>query len=377
MKVFNFSEKDLTPERFIKDRHTLSAVTMSKPSKISAAHRFKEDLQKRHGGIKKRKIFVSKGNLKYSQDKIKPLLETMFHSKCNTDHILSYIKGKNPHTIIREECVGKDMLIKFDIRKYYDNISGKMIYNSLKKLGFNHQGATHITKLCTVKIGNKYSLQQGSSVSPVLSNIVGYFYIDKPVQSYLEEIEKQYPKLEITYKRFCDNIGIWVDGPVPTGFSDQLKEEIKRRIKTFKVHDWYTIRGNHPKLAQTFLGVTLNSQMKIQRVRYDKIRAILFNSIIDWTLQNALKYFRENGDDRFDGVYSGSDTIEKFHERMGGYVNYVKQVNQKQGLRLEKLLEASKKCTWMPLSNVDILEKIKKYTNDDESVQEYMSKIFT
>ncbi|MFP4019686.1 MAG: hypothetical protein ACLFUH_10595, partial [Bacteroidales bacterium] len=61
----------------------------------------------------------------------------------------------------------------------------------------------------------------------------------------------------------------------------------------------------------------------------------------------------------------------------GGYVNDVKQVNQKQGLRLEKLLEASKKCTWMPLSNVDILEKIKKYTNDDESVQEYMSKIFT
>lgn len=377
MKQFNFGESNLTPEGFVHDRHTAAIVTMSKPHKISGAQKFKDDLQKRHGGMKKRKVFVSKGYLKYAQDRVvRSLLKNIFYDKFNTEHIISYKKGVDPHEVLKRECIGKDLMVKFDIKKYYDNITSNMIYNSLRKLGFNHSGAKMITKLCTVKINGRYTLQQGSSVSPLISNVVGHFYLDKPIMKYLDKVREKYPRLEVTYKRYCDNIGIWLDGPIPGNLLEPMKADIKEMIKPFRTHDWYTISGDHPKMAQTFLGVTLNEHMKIPKFRYERVRALLFNAATKDTILEAAKYFQERGEEVPLGL---GEIKEKFLQRMRGFTTYVKKVNSKQGLELEKLISAIDIVGGKPrmIDKLDdnVFWAIKQYGKKNESLETYKARL--
>ena len=385
--------------KFITDNHTLASVVMGQPSKFSAAIKFKDDLQTPVRIKKNRKLFKSEGALKYSQGKIKQVLNYLFEQKVNDKAMLAYIPKRNWLHILKEEAVGHDVVISFDIRKYYDNIYSQHIYNSFRKMGLNHKMATTFTKLSTVNIRGKYSLQQGSEVSPLISNIVGYYYFDRDIEKYLEGLKRVYPQLELKYKRYCDNLYIFLDGNIPN-ITENIKAEVKKIVGAggFKTHTWNTVGKNHPKLAQRILGLNVGEKISVPKDKYQQVRGTLFNCIRDGVAYNIAKYYEKNGDDvhgNMLGVYHSdihrkvNYMIDRWFSQMRGYINYVKQANSRQGMRLEKLLGAAgylrEKYTpvetpWFFIKMRGELPEeefllVKQYQNDTESVEDYLKKI--
>ena len=89
---------------------------------------------------------------------------------------MAYRKGVSATKYIRESIPHARLLVTFDIKKYYDNVTLKHIEECLTKCGFQVLGARLVGRYCVVRKGNRSTLQQGSPVSPAISNIVGHFH---------------------------------------------------------------------------------------------------------------------------------------------------------------------------------------------------------
>lgn len=306
----------------------------------------------------KRIVYASNKTLRPVQSKLIPLFKSLIEKVPNSQ-IIAYRKGINAASIIRE-MEGKKYLIKFDIKKYYDHIQKKHIKKVLMAHGYSRRGAQLIAHYCLVtrKIPNTgytlETLQQGSPVSCDISNLVGYYYIDKFIIRWLTEYTKNNTNVECIFARYSDNIAITVDskteGAIRLEDIQDFKEYIKRELKIggFLTHKWGVIPNSHPKRNQKFLGVILNKKARIDRSLFETWRATLFNACRVGQDITAANYWENRGIPLCNEAerFLSTDAIKmalrkRFLMVATGQAAYLKSINEEQHLQLRKLLMGS------------------------------------
>lgn len=360
--------------KHISNWYDLASVLGLKTHILSYALRERDKLQTRIK-LGDRVVYKSGRALKVIQSRLTTLVEPLFDALPGNECALAYRQGLSATKVVSNVRHAK-MLITFDIKKYYDNVTLKHIEECLKMCGFQTLGARLVGRYCVVKKGSRSTLQQGSPVSPAISNIVGHFYFDTPIRQWLGS---EHPDIDTTYVRYCDNIALFIHGDVPEGFTDRFKSFVKETLREegFRTHKWNCIADSNPMKNQKFLGIVLNAQARMELSIVDRLRAILFNWCLFGGEQTAERFMAEEGIQLREFSIEGMK-VEKLRQVMRGHINYVKGVNEKHAMWLEKLLGAA---TIIDDSNVkasnipNLLAHVKKYKDMAESYDEYISSV--
>jgi hypothetical protein len=420
MRVTKYSDDIFSPNgdiNFITDYHTLGMAIGVKPSTLSyllrPSREGKRVIDEKVTAVplkKGRKTYSSHHPLKYVQQRIGYLLLRLQRT-LDTDHLWSYKPGFDVYKHIHEVS-GAKYFVECDVKKYFDNINTTKIADTLNFLGMQRRGSMLLARYLTVlrmsPSGKPIrTLQQGSKASPYMSNLVGYYYFDRPILQWIEEMKSTYPKAKITYKRYCDNLVMALDGDIPIGLPKEAKQLFIDVIlgAKFRYHGLRITPNNHPKKNQKFLGVVLNDKIRIEKEKYEELRATLFNACRTSVDTTASRYFEVNPILKRPQYDAGSRLLrlykEKFRMVMTGKVANITSINKYDGLALKKLLSAAYYlcdlnfnhtdwtnssptvyCTGETLEgekrftlHEELFKAVKQYKNKAESVDDYIGRI--
>jgi len=376
MRIVSFNQNDVAStdfwKKFIHDWYSLGQIIQVPTTQLSHVLRNKSEYVRKHN-IKGRTVYASHPSLEFIQKRLLTVLTPIQESIPNA-HMLAYRKGVNPRDSLKT-CVGFDIEISVDIKKYFDNISHSKIVDTLKFFGFSHEGASLISRYCTVQRtvkGNKIStLQQGSATSSVLSNLVGYHLFDQAIMSWLEQQKKKYPNFTYKFFRYCDNLALFASN-VPEEFVEQYKTTVDNIMHSvsFRTHEWTVTAHNHPRRAQRFLGVVLNNELKLSESEFRTFRSTLFNSCVyGLTAMAIYNVFEETKNYRFASFVSTKDFTEalaidkgesisaikeSFMRKLRGKVSYLKTVNTEQYTQALKLYNMAVELDALWFSNKNL-----------------------
>ena len=334
----------------VSDWYTLGAVIGVTPQLLAWTLKARDSMQHRID-LKGRTVYASEKPLKHVQIHIEAMLSGLLDSVQDNEVVLAYRQGVNPAVRLREYA-GSERLISFDIRHYYDSVKLRQhIAPTLEDYGFTPAGARLVGRYCvvrrdtvklqgdegTVQRGGIQSLQQGCPASPVISNLVGYKFIDRPI---LDWLRGKWPNLKYKYVRYCDNAELFLQEETDKEFYNAYKEFVCKELRKngFRTHDWASI-GQHDRHRNIqFLGVVLNKVTRVEREKIDALRATLFNMATRQSLhdfyEECLRFHREYGTvESEDGM-----TVVRCLRALSGYVAYLTPINQKHAMWLRKLL---------------------------------------
>ena len=185
--------------------------------------------------------------------------------------------------------------------------------------------------------------------------------------------------MRATYVRYCDNIALFLHDGVPEGFTDKFKSFVRETFRSggFRTHKWNCITDSNPVKNQKFLGVVLNAEARVELAVVDRLRAILFNWCLFGGQCTADRFMSEEGIQLRDFMFDGMK-VGKLRQIMRGHINYVKRINSKHGLWLDKLLGAALYLDekGMPAcANDEMFRRVKKYKDCNESYDDFMAGI--
>lgn len=121
------------------------------------------------------------------------------------------------HSIVTNASVhvGKAVVLKMDVKDFFNSTDAGRVCNYFRAIGWNHETAEMLTKLCT----HDGSLPQGAPTSPRLSNLVNHAldarlagvakspYVAQQNPKTLERISRPpVPSLSVAYTRYADDI---------------------------------------------------------------------------------------------------------------------------------------------------------------------------
>ncbi len=314
------------------------------------------------------------------QERIGLLVEPLLDELPGNEAVYSYRRGTSPVAAIKS-LAGAKVLIATDVKGFYDHIFIRHIEGALVDCGFSHLGGRLIARYCVVRRGNMQTLQQGCPASPALSNLVGYKYIDVPVQAWLKENLKG---VEHKYVRYCDNVELFIYGDMPEGFAQKYKEAVKGIMRNagFRTHDWATVSDSHPKKNQRFLGVVLNHRARVEKGMIDSLRATLFNLCLSGLSREQVVRFLQSVEKM--PVYDSYDEavlLDRLMHILGGKVAYVSSVNDRHGRWLKKLMSLARLLSKMPAEREKLAsayspawkEALLRYKDDTQDIVGFIS----
>lgn len=334
-----------------------------------------------------RTVYKSDPLLHLIQSRIELLVDPLLDELPGNECVYSYRRGRSPVKEIKK-LAGAKMLIATDVKGFYDHVFIRHIESALEDCGFSKLGGRLIARYCVVKRGDVQTLQQGCPASPALSNLVGYKYMDVPIQAWLRE---NLNGVDYKYVRYCDNIELFIYGDVPEGFPERYKEAVKSIMKDagFRTHDWATISDRHPKMNQRFLGVVLNKEARVEKSIIDNLRATLFNICIDgFNYGNVNRFLEDIGKIpehlQKNIAWLSNEELEQLRAStlsiLSGKVAYVSSVNKRHGLWLKKLLTLAKKLHGssqlrerFAAFSEDRKNKLLRYKDDTQSLNDFIA----
>lgn len=239
------------------------------------------EMRKKSGGV--RHIMAPSGELKKIQEWIKtyildkiefPNYVTAYRSK------MSIVQNAKPH-------VGKELVMKFDLKNYFDTITEKKVYGIFLFLGYTRSVSYYLAKLCCVTpseshklsllsvnaLKNLYSgrrvsiLPQGACTSPGISNLAA-FILDIRLNKYA--IKNDY-----SYTRYADDLT----------FSGEAKNKLlKTLIKEIIEKEGFVLnekKGSyrHKGNRQVVTGLNVNSKVSVPKKKRKQIYSHLHNCI--------------------------------------------------------------------------------------------------
>jgi hypothetical protein len=312
----------------------------------------------------KRTVYKSEAPLLGVQRKLIPLLAPLLDALPGNEAALAYRKGVTAMDVIKRHTESA-MLITCDIKGYYDHITLEHIEKALTRLGFSPAGGRLVGRYCIVRRQNHYTLQQGSPASPVVSNLVGYFCFDQPIQEWLRE---HLP--EATYIRYSDNLALFAPNPISEELKDEYKDFVRRTcsLNGFRTHSWSSISSDHPKRNQRFLGIVLNHNARVEKRHIDRLRA---------TFYSACRFGIAYCFSRYVGMHGLTlNYSSEFHSILKGHISYVSAVNKTHGLWLKKLYKAAIILDELEVSteirgSEPVRRALNTYKNASETVSEF------
>lgn len=209
---------------------------------------------KRNG--KYRKIYSPKYTLKKIQ---KNILEQILEKEELSIYATGYIKGLSLKDNAKNH-INKNIIIKLDIKHFFDNINFVDIYNIFKKIGYSNLLSGLLAHLC---IYDDF-MPQGAPTSPYLSNL------------YLKDFDIELGNWcninNITYTRYSDDL---------TFSMDLFNKELIRKVRTMLYK--YGLELNNDKIhvvrnsqRQSVTGIVVNKKVSVEKKYKNKIRQEIY-----------------------------------------------------------------------------------------------------
>ncbi|WP_264374788.1 MULTISPECIES: group II intron reverse transcriptase/maturase [unclassified Wolbachia] len=144
------------------------------------------------------------------QSALKLIIEPIFESDFQ-DGSYGYRPKRKAHEAIKrvEKAAIKDntKAIDIDLKSYFDNVRHHILMEKIAKR-INDKEIMHLIKLI-LKMGGKRGIAQGSTISPLLSNIY-LNEVDKMLEK-AKEVTKEGKYQHIEYARWADDLVILID----------------------------------------------------------------------------------------------------------------------------------------------------------------------
>jgi RNA-directed DNA polymerase len=220
---------------------------------------------------KKREINSPCDALKAKQQHLKRILDNVI------DPILPpYVVGfrKNYNLKLNgENHLNKKWVINLDIKDFFPSISKNVlednliVYNDLLKE--NGYLFSDFIEFATLNMG----LPQGSPISPLLSNYIGYKLIDCKIYPYLQNKFKN----NFSYTRYADDITISLS---TLESRNEIRNEVNSLIKIIESDGLFIINKKkikvmHESEKQIVTGVCVNKKISLGKKEKLKYRAMI------------------------------------------------------------------------------------------------------
>lgn len=252
----------------------------------------KYEISKRNGG--KRVIYDPNYVLKKVQRNI---LNNVLSGFKVSKYAMAYVIGKS----VKDNAnmhVNKKVILKLDIKDFFNNISFMDIYNKVfLEEYFPKQVRTILTYLCTY---NEF-LPQGAPTSSYISNLI--------MRDFDEKIGLFCESNDISYTRYSDDMTFSGNFNVKMVIF-KVKDELKKMGMQLNYDKIHVIHNN---MSQQVTGITVNEKPQVLRVKRRKIRQEVYY-IKKYGLYSHLK--RINVNDEFSYLRS-----------LLGKINFVLMVN--------------------------------------------------
>lgn len=209
-------------------------------------------IKKRNG--KYRNICEPSSNLKQIQKRI---LTNILNNKSISKYAKAYHKGVGlkdnaiPH-------INKEMILKLDIKDFFENISFVDIYNSCFSIEcFPKSVGMILTYLCTYD----NHLTQGSPTSAYISNLV--------MKEFDEELGNWCNLKNISYTRYSDDMTF-------SGEFNPSELIVKVRKMLYKLGNNNKIHIVHKSSSQNVTGIVVNEKLQVNIKYRNKIRQEIY-----------------------------------------------------------------------------------------------------
>lgn len=238
------------------------------------------EMKKKSGGT--RHIMAPKGELKLIQQWIKNFILDKLDFP---DYITAYQSNKSIFHNARPH-IGKELVMKFDLKNYFDTITENKVYGIFMFLGYAKSVSYYLAKLCCAIPSEKHKsislnqcdledykpqstsvLPQGACTSPGISNLVA-FMMDFRLQEYAA-------KNNFSYTRYADDLT----------FSGEIKNKLKKTtIKKIVVEEGFVLNEKkisyrHKTNRQIVTGLNVNTKVSIPKKKRRQIFSHLYNCI--------------------------------------------------------------------------------------------------
>lgn len=206
--------------------------------------------------------------------------------------------------------VKKEVVISYDIKNYFDSIHQDLLIEIFQHLGIEKSPAFILAEACTYK----FFLPQGALTSPKLSNIVAAATFGPLVKKFCDD--KKY-----TLTIFADDLTISSDSRLESGDITELHSVVRDALQQFgfKVNQKKTKIMSKTR-RQYVCGCVVNEKVNMLKNERLLLRAIVHNVTKTGVEENATK--------------SNSESPEKFIQELKGRLNWFKQLNEVQAVKL-------------------------------------------
>lgn len=259
----------------------------------------------------KRELLVPKPILKTIQ---KNILKNVLNGLSVSEYACAYLPNKslkdnaNPH-------LNKKIILKLDIKNFFDNITFENIYNVLPNYIFPPSVKVLIGKLCTY-----YDyLPQGAPTSPFLSNLAL-----KNFDNYIGDYCK---KKGISYTRYCDDLTFSGDFDI---------KKLKNKVQAFLEEMGFNLNEKKTKVIknnnlQLVTGLVVNKKLNTKKEYRRKIRQEMYY-INQFGIDNHCKHIgmkKDNYIATLIGRINYCLQIDKENKEMKEYLISLKQMLNK------------------------------------------------
>lgn len=231
--------------------------------------------------------------------------------------------------------VGKDIVIRMDLKDFFPSIQYARIHALFEKLGYSPTVAGTLARICVNRaprgifrerdFGGSLPwaerqalksphLPQGSPCSPALANLCAY-----RLDIRLETLAQS---LGASYSRYADDL-------VFSGDRDfaRAAERFHVHVAAIALEEGFCINTRKTRLMregtrQQVTGVVVNAHPNIARDEYDRLKATLTNCV------------------RHGPASQNHDNHPNFRAYLAGRISYVKMVNANRAARLRRLSDA-------------------------------------
>lgn len=210
-----------------------------------------------------------------------PLWEKIEAGEYGNCRAFAYRKNMS-YSRYSEEFIDKEIIYHFDLKNFFPSIRAGHIRRVLKLMGIPKFIRYLISTFATL---DTKKLPQGTTISPVLSNIVGHFLIDLP----MEELAKKY---NLTYARYSDDLNFG-GTPVPD------KSEFFKEVASILFENKFRLNRKKTKVSpaskrQVVLSHVVNKKLSVPKWQYSRFKAIVHNCLTQGFTANYERFGAQN-----------------------------------------------------------------------------------
>lgn len=219
-------------------------------SNNQAKHYHLASIPKKNGGV--RELNVPSHYLKHIQ---RVILDKLLYGLPVSEYAKAYL----PEAMLIDNAlphIGKEKVLKLDIKGFFDSIDCDMVCSVFSHLGFESAATSLLANICTLE----GTLPQGAPTSPHIANLV-MAYFDNRVGDFCKA-------RNVAYTRYCDDMTF-------SGCFDE--KEIIRFVEHLLLKQGFEL--NHKKTAcisssqqQKVTGIVVNEKPQLSSDERKKIR---------------------------------------------------------------------------------------------------------